>query len=54
MSDRDWRIFKENNDIMAKGGRIPFPIRNWDEIPDLNQMLRDNISYAGYARPMPI
>ena len=32
MTERDWRIFRENNDMMAKGGRIPNPIRNWDEI----------------------
>ena len=54
MSERDWRIFRENNDIMVKGGRVPFPMRNWDEVADLNQNLRDNISYSGYIKPMPI
>ena len=54
MSDRDWRIFRENNDISVKGGRIPFPIRNWDEIEGLNHLLRDNINDCGYRRPMPI
>ena len=54
MSERDWRIFRENNDITTKGGRIPHPIRNWDEIEGINDTLRDNISAAGYAKPMPI
>ena len=48
MSERDWRIFRENNDIITKGGRIPHPIRNWDEIEGVNEILRDNISFAGY------
>ena len=54
MTERDWRIFRENNDIMARGGRIPYPIRNWDEVPNLNQNLHDNISYSGFSKPMPI
>jgi ATP-dependent RNA helicase DDX23/PRP28 len=54
MTERDWRIFRENNDILVKGGRIPHPIRNWDEVNEINQTLRDNISYAGYAKPMAI
>jgi ATP-dependent RNA helicase DDX23/PRP28 len=54
MSDRDWRIFRENNDISVKGGRTPFPIRNWDEIDGLNHLLRDNINDCGYRKPMPI
>lgn len=32
MTERDWRIFKEDNDILIKGGRAPHPIRNWNEI----------------------
>lgn len=32
MTDRDWRIFREDNDIMIKGGRVPHPIRSWYEI----------------------
>ena len=54
MTERDWRIFRENNEIMAKGGRVPHPIRKWDEIAGLNQILRDNISYSGYSKPMSI
>ena len=54
MTERDWRIFRENNEIMAKGGRVPHPIRKWDEIAGLNQILRDNISYSGYSKPISI
>jgi ATP-dependent RNA helicase DDX23/PRP28 len=35
MNDRDWRIFRENNDIVNKGGRVPHPIRKWEEIEEV-------------------
>lgn len=54
MTERDWRIFRENNDISVKGARIPQPIRNWDDIEGIDPILRDNISFSGYAKPMPI
>jgi ATP-dependent RNA helicase DDX23/PRP28 len=54
LSEREWRIFREDYDIMIKGGRVPHPIRTWDEIEDINPLLRDNISRCGYERPMPI
>ena len=54
VTEREWRIFRENNDISIKGGRVPHPIRNWDEIPNLDPIVRDNISICGYATPMPI
>jgi ATP-dependent RNA helicase DDX23/PRP28 len=31
MSDRDWRIFREDYSIAVKGGNIPKPIRFWKE-----------------------
>jgi ATP-dependent RNA helicase DDX23/PRP28 len=34
MSIRDWRIFKENNDIITKGQRVPNPIRKWDDLEE--------------------
>lgn len=36
MTDRDWRIFREDYSITTKGGKIPNPIRNWKEysMPD--------------------
>jgi len=34
MSERDWRIFKENNQIIvkSKGADIPKPIRCWEDL----------------------
>ena len=31
MADRDWRILKEDFSIATKGGRIPNPVRSWEE-----------------------
>jgi len=31
MSQRDWRIFREDMDIVIKGGRVPNPMREWTE-----------------------
>eukprot|EP00958_Prasinococcus_capsulatus_P020876 scaffold2768_cov314-Prasinococcus_capsulatus_cf.AAC.5 len=31
MTERDWRIFREDFNITTKGGRLPNPIRNWEE-----------------------
>jgi hypothetical protein len=31
MTDRDWRIFREDYSIAVKGGNIPKPIRFWKE-----------------------
>ena len=29
MTERDWRIFREDHQIYVKGGRVPHPIREW-------------------------
>lgn len=29
MTERDWRIFRENNDIIVKGTDVPYPIKSW-------------------------
>uniref|UniRef100_A0A0X3NVV2 Probable ATP-dependent RNA helicase DDX23 n=3 Tax=Schistocephalus solidus TaxID=70667 RepID=A0A0X3NVV2_SCHSO len=53
MTDRDWRIFREDYNISTKGGNIPSPIRSWKESsisPDLLKI----ISKAGYAEPTAI
>lgn len=31
MTERDWRIFREDNNIVIKGGRVPKPMREWHE-----------------------
>jgi len=34
MTERDWRIFKEDFGITSTGGGgLPQPIRNWEESP---------------------
>jgi ATP-dependent RNA helicase DDX23/PRP28 len=47
MSDRDWRIFREDFNITIKGGRIPRPMRNWDEM-NLPKEVYDIIIDVGY------
>jgi ATP-dependent RNA helicase DDX23/PRP28 len=53
MTDRDWRIFKEDFNISTKGGSIPHPIRFWDE-SDLPATIRELIYSVGYEDPTPI
>ncbi|KAH0930270.1 hypothetical protein HID58_015997 [Brassica napus] len=40
MSERDWRIFREDFNISYKGSKIPRPMRSWEE--------------TGYKKPSPI
>ena len=47
MVERDWRIFKEDFNIACKGGRIPNPIRDWNE-SDLTDDVRAVIDKVGY------
>ncbi|CAD7063493.1 unnamed protein product [Tilletia caries] len=53
MAERDWRIFREDFAIAARGGNIPRPLRSWKEsrIPGL--ILRA-IEAIGYKEPSPI
>lgn len=53
MSERDWRIFREDNEIIIKGGRVPKPIRNWSEI-DLPQYILDALKRLKYDTPTAI
>ncbi|XP_018330770.1 probable ATP-dependent RNA helicase DDX23 isoform X2 [Agrilus planipennis] len=53
MTERDWRIFREDYNISIKGGRIPEPIRNWKE-SGLNPEVLELIDKAGYREPTPI
>ena len=53
MTYRDWRIFKEDFNIVTKGGNIPPGIRSWDEAglhPDLYKIIQT----IGYKDPTPI
>ena len=54
MTERDWRIFREDYNISTKGGSVPAPLRNWDEAnfpPVLLNVIREVV---GYKEPTPI
>lgn len=53
MTERDWRIFKEDYNITIKGGRIPDPIRSWKESGFPTEIL-DIIEKVGYKDLTPI
>ncbi|PHJ23392.1 dead-family helicase [Cystoisospora suis] len=53
MTDRDWRIFREDFEIYIKGGRVPPPIRTWAESA-LPWELIEAVKRANYERPTPI
>ncbi|EGG17037.1 putative RNA helicase [Cavenderia fasciculata] len=53
MTDRDWRIFKEDFNISTKGGSIPNPIRTWRESSLPADML-EAIAKQGYEKPSPV
>ncbi|KAI9027888.1 P-loop containing nucleoside triphosphate hydrolase protein [Hyaloraphidium curvatum] len=53
MTERDWRIFKEDFSISTKGGNIPIPLRFWRESPIPTKIL-DVIDKIGYKEPSPI
>lgn len=53
MTERDWRIFREDHEIIIKGGRVPRPIRDWNEA-ELPQFLQENIKNLNYKKPTSI
>ncbi|GIY06648.1 probable ATP-dependent RNA helicase DDX23 [Caerostris extrusa] len=53
MTERDWRIFREDFNIAIKGGRIPNPLRKWKE-SGLPKSILDIIEQLGYKDPTPI
>lgn len=53
MTERDWRIFREDYSITIKGGKIPNPIRNWKESGFPKEII-DIIDNVGYKEPTPI
>ncbi|CDZ98663.1 pre-mrna-splicing atp-dependent rna helicase prp28 [Phaffia rhodozyma] len=53
MKDRDWRIFREDFSIAARGGSIPLPMRNWAE-SNIPPQILDVIQQVGYVEPSPI
>jgi len=53
MTERDWRIFREDFDIRIQGGRAPLPLRSWNEA-ELPVPVMRGIEAAGYEKPSPI
>ncbi|KAL6551350.1 Envelope glycoprotein gp160 [Orobanche minor] len=53
MTERDWRIFREDFNISYKGSRIPRPMRSWAE-SKLSSDLLKAVERAGYKTPSPI
>lgn len=53
MTERDWRIFREDFNISYKGSKIPRPMRSWAE-SKLGQELLKAVDRAGYKKPSPI
>lgn len=53
MTERDWRIFREDYNITIKGGKIPNPIRNWTESGFPKEII-EIIDKVGYKEPTPI
>ncbi|EAS02223.2 DEAD/DEAH-box helicase (macronuclear) [Tetrahymena thermophila SB210] len=53
MTERDWRIFREDNDIIIKGGRVPKPMRTWEE-GELPPYILDAVRRSKYEKPTPI
>ncbi|CCH46674.1 ATP-dependent RNA helicase [Wickerhamomyces ciferrii] len=53
MKSRDWRILKEDYEIIIKGSNLPNPLRNWRESKIPLELL-DIIHKLGYKEPTPI
>lgn len=53
MTDRDWRIFREDFDIYIKGSRVPPPMRDWSEAK-LPQEILKAVKKAGFKTPTAI
>ncbi|KAF8078031.1 P-loop containing nucleoside triphosphate hydrolase protein [Lyophyllum atratum] len=53
MKERDWRIFREDFSISARGGGIPHPLRSWAE-STIPSTILECIEKIGYKEPSPI
>ncbi|CAH9052280.1 unnamed protein product [Cuscuta epithymum] len=53
MTERDWRIFREDFNISYKGSKIPRPMRSWTESKLTPELLKA-VERAGYKTPSPI
>jgi ATP-dependent RNA helicase DDX23/PRP28 len=53
MTQRDWRIFREDYQISVSGRDVPNAFRSWSE-SNLPRALLDAVHRAGYTKPTPI
>ena len=53
MSERDWRIFREDFDIRIQGGRATLPLRNWTEANFPAEVMQAIVAVK-YEKPSPI
>jgi ATP-dependent RNA helicase DDX23/PRP28 len=53
MTERDWRIFREDFDIRVQAGRATLPLRYWEEAGFPTEIL-NAIKAVGYEKPSPI
>lgn len=53
MRERDWRIFKEDFDIVSIGKNCPNPLRSWEEL-EISDMMLGIIIDKGFDEPTPI
>ncbi|ETV80355.1 hypothetical protein H257_06663 [Aphanomyces astaci] len=53
MTDRDWRIFREDFDIILRGGKAPIPLRKWSEAT-FPESVMDAVKLMGFEKPSPI
>jgi ATP-dependent RNA helicase DDX23/PRP28 len=53
MTEIDWRIFREDNNIIIKGVDVAHPIRHWRE-SSIPEAILDIIDSVGYKEPSPI
>ncbi|KAJ3434503.1 hypothetical protein M0812_01620 [Anaeramoeba flamelloides] len=53
MNARDWRIFREDHQLVCYGGNVPNPLRFWEEANISKKLLR-SIKDSGYKKPFAI
>jgi hypothetical protein len=49
MTDRDWKIFREDHDIRVVSGKATYPLRDFNDC-ELNVRIVDNIRNAGVQK----
>ncbi|KAG7806444.1 hypothetical protein KL921_004841 [Ogataea angusta] len=53
MTDRDWRIMREDYNISTKGGKLENPLRKWEE-SQISPLILQQLEALGYKEPTPI